>query len=325
MSFYKKIFTVNSEQGDEYVERTHREIDNARLPSSNAVLNEESVSIPLPLDSEVFKHKQYIIEEEIVEDDINIEHKEETKSVPKAPSIEEIAILKSKDLIEKARIEAENIILAANQEAEQIRSKTAQDNVNQINQTQAECNKLFNEAEIQIKGTLEAKLKQIEQDTRSELNSRFEPIFSTLVEAAAAIKPLLTKWTHEQEEQLVKLACALSRKILRQELSSDSSKYLNLITQALPVMYGEPEIKLFVNSGTFKMINNDPILTRSFERLKNDYPELNIIEDQEMQEGFRLQGPTLKYDYDLSRILDEAEAALVRQSMASKASMDALE
>lgn len=323
MTIVKKQFTFNSEEGEEFVEKKHIDLDNTRLPSIIAVKNEVSIFVPLPIETEVKKvkhpHSESPVELSVEEDSTEVEE----APVHLEPTAEELCLRKCKELLDAAKAQANEIVSNANQEAEQLKAKTINESQSQLNQTQAECKKLFEEAEAQIKATIDAKQAQIESDTRAELSTRFEPIFQTLIESAALIGPTITKWINAQEEQLVKLAVSLARKIIRQELISDSEKYLHLINQALPIMYGEPEVKLFVNPTTLRSITTDPILLNSFERLKLEYPEMIILEDSTISDGFRLQGPVLKYDYDLTRILDEAEAALVRQSMASRASLDA--
>jgi flagellar assembly protein FliH len=149
------------------------------------------------------------------------------------------------DYLDKVRIQAAQIVVEAQKQADLIKKK-AQDEGQKSAQTAAE--KILDE----------------------KVGKRMEGLLPALKQVIAEIADARQTWLRQWENSSVKLAAKMAEKILHRELQQDPTLPLTQVRQALELAAGIPNIRILMSHQDFHTLGTQAAqITKEFNRVGN--------------------------------------------------------
>ncbi|MEJ2627576.1 MAG: FliH/SctL family protein [bacterium] len=111
---------------------------------------------------------------------------------------------------------------------------------------------------------------------------KIEPVLKNFSEALNALNEVKRKLYINAEKETVKLALAIAKKVIAQEISTDKEIIINIIRQALKNIPGNDKIKIRLSSSDLKTVLKN---TSQLENVLKKYQDSIFFEDENIETG----------------------------------------
>ncbi|SDN02016.1 flagellar assembly protein FliH [Tenuibacillus multivorans] len=217
------------------------------------------------------------------------EHTQEDKVETLQRESEEL-FNQAKDELEQAKAEAERLIQEANNKIE----------------------KEYEALEQQSKETLEQSKAQGYQEGfqqgKEEAEQQYDVVLNEMQQLTGAIKDQYQQKLKDAEFDILQIALASAEKIIQQQLTDDSTKFLNIVKHSLEEVVDQPEVVLNINPEDYSQVHQ---YRQELEQLFPDKSILTIYPNKEITKfGCRIESPFGMIDSSLDSQLEQLKQHL---------------
>jgi flagellar assembly protein FliH len=164
---------------------------------------------------------------------------------------------RAKHYLDSVRREASEIVSKAKQDAQQLQDRA-------------------------VEGARQVAAKEAEQAFQVKLDEQLQTVLPAVQQAVAAIAQSQQAWLKHWERQTVRLACAISERVIRRELRQSPDISLELIREALELSMGGGRLRLHLNPQDYEAIRSHvSTLTAQIQ----DLAEADVVADPDVGLG----------------------------------------